>query len=294
MELLAMKKVAIISNFNIREKAEAACLVAQRIAPLCSEIAISAAYKEKIFRMRQHRSEFVYKAPDKLYDGMDMVIVLGGDGFMLEAARRASVADVPILGINLGRVGYMTELEMDEIELIERVFSGEFTIDERAMLSVEIMTRSGNKKAESYALNEAVVANGSTARIVDLELSDNGVLVSDFRADGLVIATPTGSTAYSLSAGGPIVDPKLSCFCVTPICPHSLLARPLVFPDTARLEVKNVCVREKHLHLTLDGRVSYDLYYGDTAVITKSRFTTKLIRVKERSFYSKIRTKKFL
>ncbi|MBQ7383713.1 MAG: NAD(+)/NADH kinase, partial [Clostridia bacterium] len=105
---------------------------------------------------------------------------------------------------------------------------------------------------------------------------------------------PTGSTAYSLSAGGPIVDPKLSCFCVTPICPHSLLARPLVFPDTARLEVKNICAREKVLHLTLDGRVTYDLYYGDIALITKSELTTKLIRIKERSFYSKIRTKKFL
>lgn len=289
-----MKKVAIITNFNIKEKADAACSVAEKIAPFCSEIAISSAYKEKIFRMRRHRSEFAYKSAEELYEGVDMVIVLGGDGFMLEAARRASVEDVPILGINLGRVGYMTELELDELDLIEQVFAGEYMIDERAMLSVEVVSRSGNKKAESYALNEAVVANGTTARIIDLELSDNGVLVSDFRADGLVIATPTGSTAYSLSAGGPIVDPKLSCFCVTPICPHSLLARPLVFPDTARLEVKNICVREKVLHLTLDGRVNYDLYYGDTAVITKSKLTTKLIRVKERSFYSKIRTKKFL
>ena len=174
------------------------------------------------------------------------------------------------------------------------VFRGEYNIDERAMLAVEIVTDGGQTKSASYALNEAVVANGSTARIVDLLLLDNGVTVSEYRADGLVVATPTGSTAYSLSAGGPIVDPKLSCFCVTPICPHSLLARPLVFPDTARLEVKNICVREKVLHLTLDGRVSYDLYYGDTAVITRSKLTTKLIRVKERSFYAKIRTKKFL
>ena len=108
------------------------------------------------------------------------------------------------------------------------------------------------------------------------------------------MATPTGSTAYSLSAGGPIVDPKLACFCVTPICPHSLLARPLVFPDTARLEVKNICVREKLLHLTLDGRVTYDLYHGDAAIITRSKLTTKLIRVKDRGFYAKIRTQKFL
>ncbi len=289
-----MKKTAIIANFNIREKAEAAFAVADKIAPFCSEIMILSAYKDKIFRAHKHRGEFRYCSADEIYSSAEMVIVLGGDGFMLETARRASVADIPILGINLGRVGYMTELEPSELDLIEEVFKGNYTIDERAMLSVTILTKDEQKKGESYALNEAVVANGSTARIVDLQLSDNGVLVSDFRADGLVIATPTGSTAYSLSAGGPIVDPKLSCFCVTPICPHSLLARPLVFPDTARLEVKNICAREKVLHLTLDGRVTYDLYYGDTAVITKSALTTKLIRIKERSFYSKIRTKKFL
>lgn len=289
-----MKKVALIANFNIREKADAAFAVAEKVASFCSEIMILSSYKDKIFRAHKHRVEFVYVSADEIYSSAEMVIVLGGDGFMLETARRASVANLPILGINLGRVGYMTELEPTELDLIDEVFKGNYTIDERAMLSVTILTKDGQKKGESYALNEAVVANGSTARIIDLLLSDNGVPVSDYRADGLVIATPTGSTAYSLSAGGPIVDPKLSCFCVTPICPHSLLARPLVFPDTARLEVKNVCIREKVLHLTLDGRVKYDLYYGDTVVITKSSLTTKLIRIKERSFYSKIRTKKFL
>ena len=289
-----MKKVTLMANFNIREKASAALTVAEKLISFGAEIIISEIYKDRIFRMHAHRAEFTYKSPDELYRGVDMVVVLGGDGFMLEAARRACVEDTPILGINLGRVGYMTELEMDELDLIEEVFRGNYTIDERAMLSVDVVSKDGRVRSSSYALNEAVVANGSTARIIDLRLFDNGVLVSDFRADGLVVATPTGSTAYSLSAGGPIVDPKLSCFCVTPICPHSLLARPLVFPDTARLEVNNICVREKLLHLTLDGRVTYDLYHGDTALITKSKLTTKLIRVKDRSFYAKIRTKKFL
>ncbi|MBE6531744.1 MAG: NAD(+)/NADH kinase [Ruminococcaceae bacterium] len=289
-----IEKIALISNFNIKEKADAAFLVADRIAPFCSQMLVSSVYKERILRMHRHRKEFIYMTPDEIYSSADMVIVLGGDGSMLEASRRASLAGVPILGINLGRIGYMTELELDELELVDKIFSGEYTVDERAMLSVEILTREGQRKTSSHALNEAVIANGTASRIVDLQLSDNGVAVSDFRADGLVIATPTGSTAYSLSAGGPIVDPKLSCLCVTPICPHSLLARPLVFPDTARLEVKNICVREKLLHLTLDGRVTFDLYYGDTAVITKSTLTTKLIRLKDWDFYSKIRTKKFL
>lgn len=289
-----MKKVALISNFNIKEKAEAAFAVAEKISRFCEQIYIPVSYKDRILRQLKHRKEFIYKTPEQIYAEADMVIVLGGDGSMLEAARRAAEKGVPILGINLGRVGYMTELEMDELDLVEKVFLGEYTIDERAMLSVEIITREGHKKAESYALNEAVIANGATARIVELELSDNGRYVSDFRADGLVVATPTGSTAYSLSAGGPIVEPKLECFCVTPICPHSMLARPLVFPNSSRLEVKNVCVRERLLHLSLDGRVNYDLYYGDTAVITKSPLVTKLIRVKNFDFYSKIRMKKFL
>jgi NAD+ kinase len=183
---------------------------------------------------------------------------------------------------------------MTELDLLDKIFEGAYYLDERAMLRVEIRANNGNSKFTAYALNEAVVANGSTARIIDLQLSDNGRLVSEYRADGLVIATPTGSTAYSLSAGGPIIDPKLSCFCVTPICPHSLIARPLIFPDSAVLEVKNICVREKVLHLTVDGRATFDLFFGDTAIITKSALQAKLLRIKNDDFYSKIRMKKFV
>ena len=194
----------------------------------------------------------------------------------------------------MGRVGYMTELEIDELDKLDMVFDGKYRLDERAMLQVEIRSGSGQSKSVSYALNDAVIANGSTARIVDLELSDHGELVNTYRADGIVVATPTGSTAYSLSAGGPIIDPKLSCFCVTPICPHSLLARPLLFPDSAVLQVKNTCVREKVLHLTVDGRATFDLFFGDSVIVTKSDIKTKLLRVKDEDFYSKIRMKKFV
>ena len=200
---------------------------------------------------------------------------------------------LPILGINMGRIGYMTELEMDELSLLDRVFRGDYSIDERTLLQAQVRSSTGQTKFTSFALNEAAITNGTAARIVDLQLSDGEEMIYTYRADGLVIATPTGSTAYSLSAGGPIVDPKLSCFCVTPICSHSLLARPLVFPDTAELRIKNICNREKVLHLTMDGRTTADLYYGDTVYITKSEKTVKLLRLKEESFYSKIRMKKF-
>ena len=288
-----MKKVSLITNFNITEKLSAAMEVAQRLAKHVETILIPVSYKDRILRNQSHRREFSYVGPDELYRDSELVVVLGGDGAMLDASRRTAPVGIPILGINMGRVGYMTELEMDELDLLDRVFEGRYTIDERTLLQAQVRAASGQSKFCSYALNEAAITNGSAARIVDLQLSDGDELIYTYRADGLVVATPTGSTAYSLSAGGPIVDPKLSCFCVTPICSHSLLARPLVFPDTAELRIKNICNREKVLHLTMDGRTTVDLYFGDTVYITRSEMTVRLLRIKEESFYSKIRMKKF-
>ena len=289
-----VKHVALITNYNISEKMSAAMRVAERMEGKVEEILVPVSYKERIFRSKGHRASFRYVSPEDLYREAELLIVLGGDGAMLDAARRAAPRGIPLLGINLGRVGYMTELEPDELELLDRVFEGNYRLDERTMLRAEVRSSAGVGKFSTYALNEAAIANGSTARIVDLELSDGDELIYTYRADGLVVATPTGSTAYSLSAGGPIVDPKLACFCVTPICPHSLLARPLVFPDTAELRIKNICTREKVLHLTVDGRSTFDLYFGDTVVITRSDVKVRLLRIKDESFYAKIRMKKFV
>ena len=289
-----MKKVALITNFNISEKLAAGIQVAEKLIGRVEEIMIPVTYKERILRNQSHRKEFGYYSPEEIYTQAELIIALGGDGAMLDAARRAAPAGIPILGINMGRIGYMTEMEMDELDLLDRVFEGRYRIDERTMLRADVISSNGQSKFSAYALNEATITNGSGARIVDLELSDGDELIYTYRADGLLVATPTGSTAYSLSAGGPIVDPKLSCFCVTPICPHSLLARPLVFPDTAKLRIKNICNREKVLHLTVDGRGTFDLYFGDTVQITRADRTVKLLRMKDESFYTKIRMKKFL
>ena len=251
-----MKNIALIVNFNVKEKAEVAYIVADKLSSFDCNILIPSQYKEKIFRALMHKKNFEYLSYDEIYKKADLAVVLGGDGFILDAARRAAPADVPILGINLGRIGYMTELEVDEISLIEKYFSGDYRIDERAMLEVSVISSNNNAKFSSFALNDIVIANGSTARIVDLQLLEDGEVVSSYRADGLIVSTPTGSTAYSLSAGGPIIDPKLACFCATPICPHSLDSRPIVFPDTVKLQIKNTCVREKILHLTVDGRAT--------------------------------------
>ena len=291
---MKIQKIAVVTNYNIPDKLSAAIAVCDKLCTHINEIFVPENYKDRIFRSHNHRSCFTYLSYDEIYAKSDLVIAIGGDGVMLEAARRATFSGIPILGINMGRVGYMTELEMNELDLLDKIFTEEFHLDERAMLRIDIKSSQNQTRFAGYALNEAVIAKGSTARIVDLQLSDNGRLVSEYRADGIVIATPTGSTAYSLSAGGPIVDPKLSCFCVTPICPHSLIARPLVFPDSAKLEIKNTCTREKILHLTVDGKATFDLFFGDTVLITKADISTKLLRIKDDDFYFKIRMKKFI
>ena len=261
--------------------------VAERLLTEDCEILIAAFNREKLAKMHKDQKEFRYLPLDSVYAEADILIVLGGDGTILEVARRAAQRGTPILGINLGRLGYMAELEIGELELLPRLFSGDYTLEKRSMLRVELFSGS-ELRSFCYALNDAVISNGSVSRIVDLELSENGNRVATYRADGMIIATPTGSTAYSMSAGGAIVDPRVPCFCVTPICPHSFSARPMVFSDSAVLEVRNICVREKMLYLTVDGRINFELYRNQTVRITKSTMQTNLIRFKDCGFYKKL------
>ena len=285
-----MLKIALMTNFNIPEKAHAAITVAERLLQQDCQILVAAFNREKIARLRRNHPDFTYIPMESVYAEADIIVVMGGDGTILEAARRAAQRATPILGINMGRLGYMAELEMGELDLLSRLFTGEYTVEKRSMLRVELLA-AGELKSFCYALNDAVISNGSVARIIDLELSESGVHVANYRADGLIIATPTGSTAYSMSAGGAIVDPRVECFCVTPICPHSFIARPLIFSDRSVLEIRNICQREKSLYLTVDGRMSFELYRNQTVRITKSNMETGLIRLKECGFYSKLRKK---
>ena len=288
---MKVQSVALITNFNIYDKANAAMRVAEELVQYGVRILIASVNKDKIFRMRRSRKEYTYLPLEEIYREADCIIVLGGDGTLLDAARRAAPLGKALLGINMGHLGYMTELEISELSQLGKLFSGEFTIDERTMLSVQILTQSDTVKAESFALNDAVISNGSVARIVDLELYENNELISTYRADGLIVATPTGSTAYSMSAGGPITDPHLPCFCITPVCPHSLSARPLLFRDDAVLDVKNVCQREKMLYLTLDGRNNFEIYRGDRVRVTRAPMVTRLIRFQNDGFYKKLQKK---
>jgi len=286
-----MKRIAIITNFNIYDKANAALEVAEELLNYDAHILLATVNKDRIFRMHRNKKEYEYLPLDELYAKADIIIVLGGDGSLLDSARRAAPHGKPLLGINMGRLGYMTELEMTDLAALGKLFSGEYDLDERSMLSVEVHSQGGGLRAESYALNDAVISNGSISRIVDLELHEGGERISSYRADGLIVSTPTGSTAYSMSAGGPIVDPHLACICVTPVCPHSLSARPVVFRDDAVIEIKNTCQREKMLYLTVDGRMNFEIYRGDCVKITKSAMTASLIRLHKGGFYTRLQQK---
>lgn len=281
-----MKKIAIVTNFNIYEKATAALKVTNYLLKFGCKILVSQYSKDRVLSMKNYRGNIYFVPIEKLYDEADLVIVLGGDGTILDCAKKMAKRGKPILGINLGHLGYMAELEMDELSSLDKIIDGDFALDERDMIDVEVFDKYGNSKYQSYALNDAVISNGSVSKIINLELYAENNLVTSYRADGLIISTPTGSTAYAMSAGGSIADPKVKCMLVTPICPHSFIARQLLFSDETLLKIKNVSVREKSLMLTLDGKSNCELFKDDEIRITKSDFTVKLVRLKDYSFYS--------
>lgn len=286
-----IKKVLVITNFNIYDKATVAIRVAEKLNWLGCEVCTLLYNKDKVLRHSKDKIQFTYLNSEDAYSSVDAVVVLGGDGTILEASRRAALHGTFVIGLNLGHLGYMAELELSEIDKLEMIVSGNYNIETRSMLNIEIISADGNVRKNEYALNDAVLSNGSISRIVDTELSEGGVFIGNYRSDGMIISTPTGSTAYSLAAGGAIVDPRLNCFCVTPICPHSLYARPLIFPDSASIEIRNACQREKTLFLTVDGRINYELSLGEVIRVTRSPLQTRFIRIKNDSFYDRLRYK---
>jgi NAD+ kinase len=220
----------------------------------------------------------------------DFVIVLGGDGTLLSTARSVARAGIPILGINLGSLGFLTEVRQQEIEqALADVHAGRCGLSLRPMLHCQVQ-RAGKCMATYEALNEVVMNQSAVARITDFELRVNGVFVSNYKADGLIISTPTGSTAYSLAAGGPILSPDVPGFVITPVASHALTNRPLVVQDTAIIEVRLIVTRER-AYLTVDGQEGIPLAETDVVQCKKSEFNVKLFKLTGRSFFDVLRTK---
>lgn len=227
---------------------------------------------------------------ERLLEQVEVLVVLGGDGTLLRSARKAAPLGIPVLGVNLGHLGFLTEIDLPELfPGLERLLEGEFTVEERMMLEARVI-REGAVREKISGLNDAVITKGAFARLIFLETYVDDDFVTTYPADGLIVATPTGSTAYSLSAGGPLLTPELDLLVVTPICPHSLWARPLVI-DAGR-EVRVVVRSEKgEVMLTVDGQQGYRLQRGDTVSICRSAHRARLIRLQKRSFFYLLRQK---
>ncbi len=227
---------------------------------------------------------------DEIPSRADLLIVLGGDGTLLSVARLSRVESIPVLGINLGGLGFLTEISKEEtFPVLEKILAGEFETEQRLMLKATIY-RQGEIIGASNVLNDIVINKGVLARIIDLETCIDGAYLTTFKSDGLILATPTGSTAYSLAAGGPIVYPSLNSIIVNPICPHTITNRPLVVPDTATVKVI-LKTADQNVHITLDGQVGMPLQGGDVVEVNKAAGHIQLIRSPYKTYFELLRTK---
>jgi len=228
--------------------------------------------------------------PEALAEKIDLLIVLGGDGTLLSAARALTTHEIPILAVNLGGLGFMTSVTLDEMyPLLEQVLAGQQRVSRRMMLQAEIM-RQGQPTERQCALNDAVANKAAMARMLDFDVYVDAEHVGRYRADGIIVATPTGSTAYSLAAGGPIVDPHIDAFVITPICPHMLTNRPLVIPDSSRIDLDFAAAQEP-VYVTLDGQMGFQLHAKDRVTITKSANRVTLIRPPNKGYFEILRSK---
>jgi NAD+ kinase len=227
---------------------------------------------------------------DKLAHDVDLILVLGGDGTMIAAARLMGDREVPVLGVNFGGLGYLAEFRIGELySALESILSGNYRLDQRVMLDVELL-RGDLRVTSNRVLNDVVINKSALARIIEIEAYLNHQFVNSFRADGLIVSTPTGSTAYNLSAGGPVIYPSMNVVVITPICPFTLSNRPIVVPDDAVIEL---CLKtqQEEVALTLDGQVGFPLNVEDRVVIRKSATTFNLVQPMNRNYFDVLRDK---
>lgn len=220
----------------------------------------------------------------------EVMIVIGGDGTMISVSRLVAEKGIPILGVNIGGLGFLTAIQKDELyKVIDQVLAGECSMEERIMLNACVY-RHSECIAEYVVMNDVVVNKGALARIIDLETYIDHIYVATFKADGLIVSTPTGSTAYALSAGGPILYPTLKSVILAPICPHTLTNRPIVMPDDVQIEIM-LRSQNEDVFLTIDGQVGFSLRQNDIVEVKKSQYKTKLFIPCERDYFQILRTK---
>lgn len=275
-----MKAVAIIANLSKPDVQQIAC----RIYDWCRTRNIIVYAQQEL---NCGDKDFVYGEP---LSDVDLIMVLGGDGTFLSVARQYSDHDVPFLGVNLGRLGFLTEVEVADLEgALEKLVNKQYFKDHRAMLEIHVVRR-GEVVEQTFALNEVTISKGPLSRIIHLDVMVDSVRVGCYHGDGLIVSTPTGSTGYSLSAGGPIVAPNVNLMIITPICPHTLHARPIVVARDAAIAV-DVMSPQQEIVLTVDGQHSFYLEYEDRLEIRDSLKQTALVRLQGKNFFNILRHK---
>jgi NAD+ kinase len=246
-------------------------------------------HSEEMASPRTHLSQCL-EEETTIPETVDLVVVLGGDGTLLGAARKVGHYGLPILGINLGGLGFLTEIPVEMLyQDMEKVINGEISIEPRLMLQARVL-RMGEEKCHFTVLNDVVINKGALGRIIDLKVSVDNHFLTTFRADGLIVSTPTGSTGYNLSAGGPILYPDLEALILTPICPFTLTNRPIIVPDTSVIDVQ-MGENSEEVILTFDGQVGFNLLDNDRVIISKSEKKLKLIKSPDQDYYDILRTK---
>ena len=288
MENKEIKCVGVVVKPNHAEALKTACELSAWLEN--RGIELIGRPHEPIERFDADKCEIDYTETEKFQNQADLIVVLGGDGTMISTARLTGDREIPILGINYGSLGYLTEFRIEEMfSALEAILKGEYEIDCREMLDVEHF-RDGEKLYSGRVLNDVVINKAVLARVIEIEVNLNNLFVNSFRADGLIVATPTGSTAYNLSAGGPIVYPSMNAIVLTPICPFTLTNRPIVVPDDAEIELK-LQNENEGVVLTLDGQIGHHMQLQDHVLIRKSQTNFNLVQPPNRNYFDVLRNK---
>lgn len=272
-------KITLIPNQAKEETIQLAQTVAHRLTAVGAQVCVP---------------EYTTALPDavglaNLLVDADMAIAVGGDGTIVHVAKAAAVAGCPVLGINAGHLGFLAGLERNQLEALPALLHGEYRVDERALLEVSVHTEKGDMTR--FAMNEAVISRGGLSRLVDVVVHADGGEVLSCRGDGVIIATPTGSTAYSLSAGGPVVDPSVDCLLLTPVCPHSLDSRPRIWPANVTLTAEAMAADGEPAYITVDGEETISLSSADVVTIRRAEVSVRLLQLQGDSFYERLRRK---
>jgi NAD+ kinase len=289
MDQAAIKRIGVVVKPHQPDALETLCRLTEWLSARGIQLVGQAEIAHEQIKQRTGCAVEVVK-DEQLAPSVDLILVLGGDGTMISTARMIRDAEVPVIGVNYGGLGYLAEFPIEELfSALEAILAGKYKVQKREMLAVELW-RGEELITRSRVLNDVVVNKSALARIIEIEAYLDAQFVNLFRADGLIVATPTGSTAYNLSAGGPVIYPSMNAVVITPICPFTLSNRPIVVPDESVIEVRLITDKEE-VALTLDGQVGFPLQVNDRIVIRKSKTTFNLVQPANRNYFDVLRDK---